>query len=495
MATRAELELEFVSDVQIKMNKALGFLQTMIQRDANDVVTTVGLDLLRRIQQKTPVRTGRARASWHLVPPNSNQDPFLAYTDRRGHTYWGDLEGVRTGPGEAVVGSNVSYMCVASQTDVVTEHGSKRISTIRVGERVLTQDGTFRRVLAVRSFKAIYKPDLVDVRIAWRSDRSHFLTVTSDHPFLVREHGVFKWVPAGQLTKAMEAWAPRKLSHRKGLFTRPLVPCEVCGKACRQHSRTERPRRFCSNACRYVWLSTNQNPHLGRTRSPEACERIRLGVLGSLNNINSNAARVRPTGTEREVERWLTEARLTFNKQVCIFDASAVVDFEVPNLRLIVEADGTYWHRDQEEDVERDKRILAARPGWQILHFHFAHPRYPVTLTPMPIDGAHYIVCNPGLKSICNVARFKPCRILSVRRYRYRPTKSSRGLRPTLLWDLHVEGMHSFVANGVLVSNTYLEAGSSRQAPNGMVAVSLLEILGQLEVKISERVGARWLAF
>ena len=110
MPTRTALELEFVSDVNEKMNRALGFLNTIIRKDADEVVTSVGFDLLRRIQMKTPVRTGRARASWHLIPPNSGRDPFGAYRDRLGHSFSGTLEGVRTGPGEAVVGSNVVYM-------------------------------------------------------------------------------------------------------------------------------------------------------------------------------------------------------------------------------------------------------------------------------------------------------------------------------------------------------------------------------------------------
>jgi very-short-patch-repair endonuclease len=47
-----------------------------------------------------------------------------------------------------------------------------------------------------------------------------------------------------------------------------------------------------------------------------------------------------------------------------------IVDFALPELQLIVEADGRRWHavtQAQEEDRRRDRR--AARHGWTVLRF------------------------------------------------------------------------------------------------------------------------------
>jgi len=65
------------------------------------------VNLVRRIQQRTPVLTRRLQNSFHVVPPNTSSDTF-SYADDRGHTFSGGLQG-STGPFEAMVGTNVPY--------------------------------------------------------------------------------------------------------------------------------------------------------------------------------------------------------------------------------------------------------------------------------------------------------------------------------------------------------------------------------------------------
>lgn len=73
-----------------------------------DVLVANGLDLLRRVQMRTPVRTSRAKNSLHFVPPDTAADAFR-YTDAQGRSFDGNLaEG--TGPLEALVGGNVVYL-------------------------------------------------------------------------------------------------------------------------------------------------------------------------------------------------------------------------------------------------------------------------------------------------------------------------------------------------------------------------------------------------
>jgi hypothetical protein len=85
--------------------KRLNDAGVLMQKD----VVAFAAEATQRIAMRTPVDTGRARASWHMVPPNTSADGF-EYSDRHGEHFDGSLEGVQTGPMEAVVGTNVQYM-------------------------------------------------------------------------------------------------------------------------------------------------------------------------------------------------------------------------------------------------------------------------------------------------------------------------------------------------------------------------------------------------
>lgn len=77
--------------------------------DMQRKVMEVSLELLARIARRTPVKTGRLRNSFHVVPPGSDSDSF-DYEDNAGHPFSGNLtEGLPTGPFEALVGTNVLY--------------------------------------------------------------------------------------------------------------------------------------------------------------------------------------------------------------------------------------------------------------------------------------------------------------------------------------------------------------------------------------------------
>ena len=73
-----------------------------------DDLVAYTFDLLKRIAMKTPVDTGRARASWHAVLPNTTD--FYMYHDLQGKEFNGTLADTTTGPWDTVVGSNVEYM-------------------------------------------------------------------------------------------------------------------------------------------------------------------------------------------------------------------------------------------------------------------------------------------------------------------------------------------------------------------------------------------------
>lgn len=76
--------------------------------DMQTEVRRVAFELLARIAKRTPVRTGRLRNSFHVVPPGSDSDTYV-YSDDQGHSFDGALADPHTGPFEALVGTNVIY--------------------------------------------------------------------------------------------------------------------------------------------------------------------------------------------------------------------------------------------------------------------------------------------------------------------------------------------------------------------------------------------------
>lgn len=97
---RVEADLRGVNELLAGLHVA-GFL-------IQDELLKIGLEMHRRIAMRTPVKTGRARNSWHLVPPNS-VDTF-SYRDDQGHGFDGTLNDGVTGPLDVIIGSNVPYM-------------------------------------------------------------------------------------------------------------------------------------------------------------------------------------------------------------------------------------------------------------------------------------------------------------------------------------------------------------------------------------------------
>jgi very-short-patch-repair endonuclease len=357
------------------------------------------------------------------------------------------------------VGTAVVYACVFdSHTQVVTENGPRTIGQVQPGERVLTQTGEFRTLLAKTAFPAVEKPDLVDIEIDWRSDRKHHLTLTLDHKVLVRRDGRNLWVMAGDLRGGDFMYDRTKISHTKG--TGRWKVCEWC-----EGRHQGQGRRYCSKRCRDTAWASGLNPHLGMIRSEATRKKLsdQARARGAGLTLNRRLAeRGFRTALEVRTEEWLIERGVAYECQVPI--GEHIVDFFLPGSREIIEADGAYWHQDQAKDIARDRDILRCAPGVQITHLHFYEKRFTPPLDAEPIPGARYVACNPSPGSFVDpeVFRARPVRI--VRQWRYGETLRPKGSARAMLYDIAVEGVHSFLASGVIVSNSYVEMGTSRMA-------------------------------
>lgn len=100
---RATIDVE---DNAAEFVAGLQMFRDLVGSDMDKLVMAHALDFQNRVQMRSPVRTGRFRNSIHTVPPNT-RDSFR-YRDDEGREFDGTMK-VRTGPGEAVVGTNVEY--------------------------------------------------------------------------------------------------------------------------------------------------------------------------------------------------------------------------------------------------------------------------------------------------------------------------------------------------------------------------------------------------
>ena len=78
----------------------------------------------------------------------------------------------------------------------------------------------------------------------------------------------------------------------------------------------------------------------------------------------------RKTSLEKQTEDLLILQNREFKFQYPIPTTGKFVDFYLPKEKIIIEADGEYWHKDKKETKKRDIKILnALNRGWKILHY------------------------------------------------------------------------------------------------------------------------------
>lgn len=360
------------------------------------------------------------------------------------------------------------YGCVFnSSTYVTTDRGQKSICQIKVGDMVLTQTGEFRSVLATVKYPATEKPDLVTIEALYRKGTNHTLTLTRDHKVLAFRDQKHQWIKACDLVVGDVLAKRRKTSWCAGTAKTQQRVCEQCSNPFIHKARGDKPLpvgfssglRFCSHRCRAVWLSER---HKGMKRSAKTRAlqssikkaKIEKNPESHPNRIMS--ARGFRSGCEKTVEEWLTTRGLDFRPQHQIGDS--FVDFYLPDSNTVIEADGAYWHRDQQRDIERDKRILEHDPNVRIIHMHFVDKRFtPPDLRRDPMPNVAYVPCNPGPASFVDPDEFMDTPVLQIKHWRYeKPVKS----KSACLYDITVEGIPSFVASGLVIHNSFQEFGT-----------------------------------
>jgi len=353
------------------------------------------------------------------------------------------------------------HACVLGyDTWVKTDKGNKEIGGIKVGDFVIGQDGLPHKVNYISNFFATEKPDLVKIQIEFMRDKDHILTVTNDHKILTFKNGVSFWAKAGDLKENDIVFTAIKKAHNKGQYTGKIKICINCNKNFQTKGKENQGEKYCGAACRWEHWKNGNNWHTGKKRSKETCKKISDKILELLEknpekHINRRLAKKGfQTSIEKKVEKWLKLIGIKYEKQFRI--GKNFIDFAIPSMNLLIEADGAYWHKKQSIDIKRDINILSHIPDATIIHIHFADKRFTPKLDNNPIDNVFYIQCNDSMNSFINLDYFKPSKIIKTTHFEYKAT-SGKGKK---LYDLSIDDVHSFIASGIVVSNSFFEMGT-----------------------------------
>jgi len=120
----------------------------------------------------------------------------------------------------------VGTVCFPPGTKIVTNPSVKNIETITIGQRVLTDNGTYQKV--TETFRRPYCGDLITVH----ASGIPMFAVTPEHPFLIKKQGRNKivWDVAGNIQKGDFLVTPKispKEKHDDKTFSLEL--CELIG--------------------------------------------------------------------------------------------------------------------------------------------------------------------------------------------------------------------------------------------------------------------------
>jgi len=79
------------------------------------------------------------------------------------------------------------------------------------------------------------------------------------------------------------------------------------------------------------------------------------------------------------------------------------------------------------------------------------------------------VFCTPKISSNKGISIYKDV-LFNIKKitnweYKVEPKGKQKGIRTAYLYDLSIEGVHSYYANGVLVSNSHLEFGTVKMGP------------------------------
>lgn len=404
------------------------------------------------------------------------------------------LEGTLWGLDEIEFMIPVHPQCfIDQQIPIYTSRGWKKIVDIKVGDRVLTHKHRFKKVTQLIRGKQISNV------VKFKFKGNLWLSMTENHPVLVEEKGIKKWVAAKDIT----------IEHRVFVLANK---CKRCGKAIPYF------RKYCSQSClskditdrqwanpghrklisgkakaqmkreyvdgtrnKYVitkkanvktrqlvqdgkfHLNTPELRELVRkvTNTPEMCrassermkknnpmnnlvirEKARASLMNTLKNhpekrLNVRMAKHRKSGRKTSIEKKVAKL-LDFLGVDYVFQYPILrynVDFAIPDLHIVIECDGLYWHKDKRADLKRQRKI--EKEGWFVLRY-----------TDVEINSNFDIIENELQRVLCNHTGRYNTMELEIEKITTYTTKYNK-----TTYNFSVADDESYIAKGIVVHN------------------------------------------
>ena len=75
-----------------------------------------------------------------------------------------------------------------------------------------------------------------------------------------------------------------------------------------------------------------------------------------------------PSGLERQVMKWLSNLPVYIIQQHRPYNYNRVYDFCIPELSLLIEVDGYYWHHSEKAIKDGTQEVDAEKDAWAVLN-------------------------------------------------------------------------------------------------------------------------------
>jgi very-short-patch-repair endonuclease/RNA polymerase-binding transcription factor DksA len=161
----------------------------------------------------------------------------------------------------------------------------------------------------------------------------------------------------------------QNLKLRHGMY----VFCNTCGKEIYKPFCRINEYNFCDRKCQMKFRKRKDIPKniLINKKISESVKKLHLEHPETHPNRRL-ASRRKMTKIEELLEKFLFISGI--KDYICQYTVKTgktvkFVDFCIPKLQMIIEADGEEWHKDKEKELSRDKAILSSMgEGWIIKH-------------------------------------------------------------------------------------------------------------------------------
>jgi len=335
---------------------------------------------------------------------------------------------------------------------IYTSKGWQPIGKIKLGDLVLTHKGRFKKVTHIFHTPK-QTPNVTKISTRNYFHQRYDLTLTDNHPILI----------AGKWIKASEIKVGDKISmlSKKCPICSKLIPYyrEYCSLSCRSKATTKKQwansehRENVSNKNRISMLkqykvgSREVNLKQAYTKNKEL---IKTG-----NHIFQDPKVIRKAnqalGRRNYGKNWLEERfgwmleqlnikaesqyLIKYGKDSLNRDRYYFVDFAIPENKIVIECDGSFWHKDKEKDRIRQNRI--ENLGWTVLRF--AEKEINDDLKGCGLEVKR-ILANHNKEYL-----FSELEIKKIKRWKVK--------KPRMLFNLEVEDDNSYIAKGFVVHN------------------------------------------